>query len=201
MPADGAAEKCAEAVAALRAIRRPQGSGTSERLTVQGVISVVDCALSQRINSSPQVFVDSAAAYAKEMMLDGINIDWEACPYYCDQIPIDCGTTGATCKCSPAGFGKGVADTVNALGKTLQQQNNRTVSLAIGVLAKGNDGKISKPPHVYPHISKPGSPHPTSDITRLLKTSPFLDRLTDMDSECKKVSSVQTAVNLKPRAS
>ena len=70
---------------------------------------------------------------------------------------------------------------VNALGQRLQQ-SNRTVSLAIGVLQKGNDGKIAVPPRVYPHIFRPGSSHPTSDITRLLKTSPFLERLTDMDT-------------------
>ena len=183
MPIDGAKQQCVDAISALREIRRPPGAlGSSSRLTVQGVIGIVNCTLSmQIINSLSETFVDSAAVYADELGLDGLNLDWEACPYYCDAHPIDCGTAGAKCKCSPAGFGTGVALTTVALGKKLLQKK-RTVSLAIGVLKKGNDGQIVKPPYVYPEISQPGSKHPTSDITRLLKTSPFLERVTDMDT-------------------
>ena len=35
--------------------------------------------------------------------------------------------------------------------------------------------------HVDPNISRPGASRPTSDITRLLKDSPYLERITDMD--------------------
>ena len=56
---------------------------------------------------------------------------------------------------------------------------NRTVTLALGVLKKGGPCNtaadapcgIVKPPFVYPNISS-SSGRPTSDITRLLKNSP-----------------------------
>lgn len=184
MPADGAKQQCAEAVAALRAIPRPGALGSNSKLTVQGVVSIVNCTMSVQINNNPETFVESAAAYAEELGFDGLNLDWEACPYYCDAHPIDCGTGGwppPDCKCSPAGFGTGVAETANALGARLLE-SNRTVTLAIGVLKKGTTGQIVTPPYVYPNISEPGSPHPTSDITRLLRTSPFIERVTDMDT-------------------
>ena len=174
MPDDGAPRQCADAVAAIRAV--------SSSITVQGVVPIVSCPLSQTINSNPGVFVDSAAAFAERFGFDGINIDWEACPYYCDAHPTDCGTYGVECLCSPAGFGTGVAHTVNALGEQLLLRANRTVTLAIGVLKKDNNGAIVKPPYVYPNISAPGSSHPTSDITRMLRSSRFLERVTDMDT-------------------
>ena len=69
---------------------------------------------------------------------------------------------------------------------------NRTVTLALGVLKKGGPCNtaadapcgIVKPPFVYPNISS-SSGRPTSDITRLLKNSPYLERVTDMDMYCK----------------
>ena len=69
---------------------------------------------------------------------------------------------------------------------------NRTVTLALGVLKKGGPCNtaadapcgIVKPPFVYPNISG-DSRRPTSDITRLLKNSPYLERVTDMDMYCK----------------
>eukprot|EP01043_Picozoa_sp_COSAG02_P007970 COSAG02_NODE_247_length_27137_cov_61.275057_16_plen_395_part_00 len=174
MPDDGAPRQCADAVAAIRA--------ASSSITVQGVVPIVSCPLSQTINRNPRIFVDSAAAFAERFSFDGINIDWEACPYYCDANPTDCGTYGVKCLCSPAGFGTGVAHTVNTLGKRLLLEANRTVTLAIGVLKKDNNGAIVRPPYVYPNISAPGSSHPTSDITRLLRSSWFLERVTDMDT-------------------
>jgi hypothetical protein len=173
MPADGAPRLCAEAVAAIRAI--------SSSITIQGVVSIISCPLSQKINANPSIFVDSAAAFADRFGFNGLNLNWESCPYYCDRDPIDCGTWGVNCTCSPAGFGTGVARTVNTLGERLRRAN-RTVTLAIGVLKKGNDGAIVRPPYVYPNVSAPGSLHPTSDITRMLRSSPFLERITDMDT-------------------
>lgn len=173
MPNDGAPRLCAEAVAAIREV--------SSSISVQGLIPIISCPVSLAINSNPRIFVDSATAFAERFGFDGINIDWEACPYYCDAHPTDCGTYGVKCLCSPAGFGTGVAQTVNRLGEQLLKAN-RTVTLAIGVLKKDNNGAIVRPPYVYPNISSPGSPHPTSDITRLLRSSPFLERVTDMDT-------------------
>jgi hypothetical protein len=165
LPADGAAQQCADGVAAIRAIR--------DTITVHGGVSVISCPMSQYINQHPDAFIESAVAFATRFDFSGLNIDWEACPYYCDASPTD--------GCSPAGFGAGVAHTINLLGKRLLE-TNRSVTLAIGVLKKGNNGAIVQPPYVYPNISAAGSSHPTSDITRLLRDSHFLERLTDMDT-------------------
>ena len=140
---DGAAATCAQATAALRAIKRPNGR---RPLTVQGVISLISC---PGVEQDPSIFIESAAAFAEQFGFDGLNLDWEACAYYCDAKPIDCGCSGcaAPCTCSPAGFGTKVAHTVNVLGATLLKKN-RKLTVALGVLKKDINGLLVRPPYV-----------------------------------------------------
>ena len=140
---DGAVATCSDAVAALRAVKRPSGSAP---LTVQGVISLIKC---PGVEQNPAIFIDSAAAFADEFSLDGLSLDWEACPYACDAKPIDCGCYGCAepCTCKPAGFGTRVAQTVNALGKKLLQKK-RKLTVALGVLKKDVNGNLVNPPYV-----------------------------------------------------
>ena len=69
---DGSATQCAEVVAALRAVRRPTGG---RGLTVHGVVPVIDCAHTVRINKSPEIFVSSAARFAEQFGFDGLNLE------------------------------------------------------------------------------------------------------------------------------
>ena len=82
LPADGAVATCSDAVAALRAVKRPAGA---QPLTVQGVISLIKC---PGVEQNPAIFIETAAAFADEFNFDGISLDWEACPYACDAKPI-----------------------------------------------------------------------------------------------------------------
>ena len=66
--AAGAAATCSSAVAALRAIKRPAGAPP---LTVQGVISLIHC---PGVEQAPTIFIESAAAFADEFNLDGLNL-------------------------------------------------------------------------------------------------------------------------------
>jgi len=68
--AAGAAATCSDAVAALRtpcAIKNPK---TKAPLTVQGVISLIHSGVEQ----DPKIFIESAAAFADEFNLDGLNL-------------------------------------------------------------------------------------------------------------------------------
>ena len=66
--AAGAAATCSSAVAALRAIKNPE---TKAPLTVQGVISLIHC---PGVEQNPNLFIESAAAFADEFNLDGLNL-------------------------------------------------------------------------------------------------------------------------------
>ena len=90
--------------------------------------------------------------------------DWEACAYYCDAKPVDCGCYGCPqpCTCQPAGFGTKVAQTVNALGKKLLQKK-RKLTVALGVLKKDLNGQLVPPPYVCTLAGPPACTEAMSD--------------------------------------
>jgi hypothetical protein len=147
---------CQRAVAALRLIK--------PGFSVQGVIGLSDCPVAQKINAMPQRFYGSVLQHVQTMSVDGIQLDWEACPF-CDSTPLSGGNN-----CTPAGFGQKFGEMALGLAKLLRSQR-KTLSLAITVADQANafNGKMDE--FIYAH-----------DLIAALRGATLVERVTDMDT-------------------